>query len=99
MGRGSIQLHHGYGISQLLGKVIQELLKVFTVEFVVGLSPLPTAQRFYDPIEPERFPGPFNRHFGFDTFGRNHSFGLRFATDATLVLSQVAQLRNVQKGL
>ena len=98
MGWGSIKLHHGHGVSQLLGKVIQKLLEVFTIEFVVGLSPLPPAQRLHNSIEPERFPGPFNRYFGLDAFSRNHSFGLRFATDATLVLSQVAQLGNVSVG-
>jgi hypothetical protein len=99
MGRGTVKLHHRHRVTKGLREVIEKLLKIHLIEVGVGLTPVPSAQRFHDPIKPKRLSRPV--YFGnrFDPFGGNDSRRLGLAANATLILGEIAQGRQVENRL
>ena len=69
----------------------QKHLEVLTVEMVVLLLKMPSAQRFNDPVDPKVLSSPLHGHNRFDSSGCDHLARFSFESDASFVLTQVAQ--------
>ena len=52
----------------LLRKIIEKLLKIFGIDAVIRLNHILTRQRFYHPVQIERFKQPLYLNQGFDFF-------------------------------